>query len=193
MSMSQWRATSEELFPKGENPFGNKFYGYRKTALDLPDGRNATYHGVLVSPCVHVVALENDETTYLVRQSRPNARQIGELAVPITLELPGGFGDENDLEGSARTELREEVHRDAGTLEHIGTLYPSSGVSNEQDHIFMGTDLSAAPGYSSGEATEFDMDVVTGKFGTLYTDMLHQKTPVSAQTLAAMAMVAVRL
>ena len=78
-------------------------------------------------------------------------------------------------------------------MEFIGTLYPSTGISNEQDHIFMATGLSVITPMDSGEATEQDMKLVHGKFGYLYRQMQLDKLPVSAQTLAAMAKVAVRL
>src|SRR5882757_416607 len=105
--MSDWTVTGETVWPKGDNPFGNRFYGYRETNLVLPDGRLATYFGNLVGHCVHAVAVEDDLTTYLVRQSRPNVRAIGQMTVPITLELPGGFADPDlGLEGSAREEVR---------------------------------------------------------------------------------------
>src|SRR5689334_11673674 len=90
-----WQVVKEKVYPKGpqrrNNPFRNRFYGYRQTDLVLPDGRPATYHGVLIPNCVHLVAIEDDLTTYLVRQDRPNARRSGSLVVPKTLELPGGF------------------------------------------------------------------------------------------------------
>ena len=192
--MSEWLVTGETVHPKGGNPLGNRFYGYRQVDLVLPDGRPATYHGVDIGWCVHVVALEEDETTYLVRQRRPNVMPVGGRSVPKTLELPGGFADLSlTLDESAAQELGQETGRRADNMEFIGTLYPSTGISNEQDHIFMATGLSVITPMDSGEATEQDMKLVHGKFGYLYRQMQLDKLPVSAQTLAAMAKVAVRL
>jgi len=161
--------------------------------LSLPDGRSATYYGVVVLDCVHVVALEKDETTYLVRQRRPNARAPGAADIPETLELPGGFADPGCLERCASRELAEEVGKAAASLTKVGILYPSPGISSEQDHIFMATDLSDVVGMDSSAATEQDVHVISGRFGQLYQEMLRQTLPVPAQTLAAMALVAVRL
>jgi 8-oxo-dGTP pyrophosphatase MutT (NUDIX family) len=189
--MSAWSVKRESVYPKGNNPFGNPFYGYRKIDLTLPEGREASYYGVVVPPCVHVVALEDDETTYLVRQQRPNTMPLGGTSVPETLELPGGFAHPaQTLVASAAQELREETGRDAASMRPVGTLYPSTGVSSEQDHIFIGTELSAAERPNDQEITEIGMGLVSGRFGDLYMQMLTERLPVSAQTLAAMAKVA---
>ncbi len=191
--MANWSVEREKIFPKGDNPFGNHFYGYRELVIGLPDGRKATYNGSIVQACVHVVALESDETTYLVRQSRPNVMAVGARNVPETLELPGGFADPNDLEGSAKSELEEEISRTPGKLKYLGPLFPSVGISNEQDHIYLGTELSPVNLDTSRHSTEQDMMIVEGKFSKLYDQMLNSRLPVSAQTLAAMAKVATQL
>jgi 8-oxo-dGTP pyrophosphatase MutT (NUDIX family) len=192
-----WRISNETVYPKGDNPLGNKFYGYRSTELVLPDGRPATYHGVIVSPCVHIVTFDNEGKTHLVQQSRPNARRLGPTVIPTTLELAGGFANPDDIEGSAHQELAEELGLKAESLEWIGQLYPSAGVSNETDNIYLATDLTQQEEQlGSGEATEQDMRIVHEPFGKLYREVIDQASwgnPASAQTLAAMAMVAVRL
>lgn len=188
-----WEITGEEVFDARNNPLDNPFYGYRRTKLRLPDGQRATYHGLIVSDTVHVVAVEDDLTTYLVRQKRPNAMGINQKDIPEVLELPGGFADERyDLAASANRELEEEAGLHASNLEHIGTLYPSVGVSNEKDHIFLGRLLEpvASP---TGEATEQGLQVVSGPFGKLYDELLHSPGTVSAQTVAALSLASVRL
>lgn len=187
--MSNWTVSRETILPKGDNPMGNNFYGYRKVDLDLPDGRTATYHGVIPGDCVHVLAVEDDLTTYLVRQKRPNALPAGGRIVPVTLELPGGFARQKlGLETSAREEAREEIGRNIGNLLKIGELYPSTGLSNEVDTIYLGTGLSIAEDVVHSEATEQDLRIVTGKFGELMDDLRRGGQPVSAQALAAFAL-----
>jgi hypothetical protein len=191
--MPGWRVNDEIIYPSGNNPFNNRFYGYRDVHLTLPDGRLATYHGVVVPPCVHIVAVENDGTSYLVRQDRPNVMEPGAREVPQTLELPGGFArPELSLEGSAQGELAQEIGKSAGTLVKVGVLFPSHGISSERDTIFLGTDLEDFR-TASDEATEQDLSVVSGPFGELY-DALRQETmngnPISAQTFAAMSLAA---
>jgi 8-oxo-dGTP pyrophosphatase MutT (NUDIX family) len=195
--MAEWRVNKETIYPagaNGQNPFGNRFYGYRKTYLTLPDGQQARYHGVLVGPCVHVGAVEDDGTIYLVKQRRPNVRAPGSgEPVPTLLELPGGFvGKNRTPEEAGREGLAQEVGRCAAKLDQIGVLYPSVGISDERDHILLGQDLSVVERVAD-EATEQDLRVVAVPFGQTYDQMRRSEVPVAAQTLAAMSMIAVRL
>ena len=189
-----WKITGEITYPKGENPLDNRFYGYRSTDFDLPDGRKARYHGVLVPTCGHIVAVETDLTTYLVRQNRPNARAMHSSTIPKTLELPGGFMNPNASWFDAiNDELAEEVGKRAEKVFPLGKLYPSPGMSNEIDTIYLGMDLQDVPAPSVVEATEQGMGIVSGRFGKMYDQMLTGRQPVAAQTLAAMAMAAAHL
>ncbi|HSX08235.1 MAG TPA: hypothetical protein VLG11_05060 [Candidatus Saccharimonadales bacterium] len=199
MKSGEWQVEGVTRYPKGHNPLGNSFYGYLRVSLRLPDGRPANYHGVDVGPCVHTVAVADDETTFLVRQRRPNAMQIGDWAVPRLLELPGGFADMKDEHGnvdlpaSAAEELGTEAGVVAGYLTQIGQIFPSPGISNEVDTIFLGTEVRGIDELTArAEATEADMEIVTGKFGDLYMELLTgaSEQPVSAQAIAAMAMAA---
>jgi 8-oxo-dGTP pyrophosphatase MutT (NUDIX family) len=189
-----WIVTGEEVFDAGDNPLDNAFYGYRKTHLLLPDGKGATYHGIIVPDIVHVVAVEEDLTTYLVRQKRPNIRTVGQAGVPETLELPGGFVSPHlGQVDSAQKELIEEVGVQANALQHIGTLLPSVGVSNEKDFVYLGTSLEPAADTASRDVTEQDIEIVAAPFGRMYDQIINSEVPVSAQTLAALSMAAARL
>jgi len=192
--MAEWHSVGERSFPPNRNPFGNHFFGYITRNLTLPDGRAATYYGLDIPPCVHVVAIDPDETVYLIQQHRPNVMRIGETVVPVALELPGGFATPHKPHSeSAQAELNQELSLRAEKLVHIGTLWPSVGVSNEQDHIFLGTDLSPIHVDGQLEETEQSLQIVTGNFGQIYDEMRRGNQPVSAQTLAALSLAATRL
>lgn len=184
-----WSISGVEDFPKGNNPLGNRFYGYKKRHITLPDGREAIYNGVAIGDCVHTVGVDDDETTYFVRQTRPNV-QRGTEAIPTTLELPGGFAiPELSLEASAAREFSEEVGLRALRMDHIGTLWPSTGISDERDHIFLAQNLSPVENaLAERETTEQDMRIVTMPFGQAYELFTSGSEPVSAQTLSALAL-----
>jgi len=184
-----WSVTGSENFPKGDNPMGNRFYGYRKVDLSLPDGRKATYHGVDVGACVHTVGIDEDETTYFVRQPRPNIWS-GSDPIPYTLELPGGFADpELTLIQSARREFAQEVGLRPTRMELLGSVWPSTGTSNEIDTLFLGTEMIPDPdAVFQREATEQDIRIVTMPFGEAYERFTSGQDIVSAQTLSALAL-----
>lgn len=192
--MSEWKVTGDQIYPKGDNPFGNRFFGYRSTSLELPDGRPAIYHGVTIEDIVHAVPIEDDMTTYLILQPRPNARRLNQPDVPRILELPGGvLNPVLGHTGSVELEMRQEISRTASTITQLGVLLPSPGVSNERDTIFMATGLSIASDPTHDEATEQDLIVIDRPFGELFDSVRNGREPVSAQTVAALAMAATRL
>jgi len=187
-----WKITSNENYPPGNNPLGNPFYGYQKTYVELPNGSQAKYYGIDVGSCVHIVAVEQDTTTYFVRQHRPNARMRGSNDIPVTLELPGGFASaEMGLVDSAHTELRQEIGKIATQIQQIGVLLSLPGASNEHDTIFLGQGLVDADTHDkSHEPTELDMRIEAMPFGRAYDIMRKGERPVSAQTLAGMTLAA---
>lgn len=197
--------------PPGGNPLDNPLYGYTKTGIGLPDGRGVSYYGIDVGDCAHVVALEEDLTTYFVTQHRPNLLRSGMSDVPSTLELPGGFvrhlkidTEKNHAEAArleaiqyaARSDLHAEIGRHAGTMAFIGTILPSPGVSNERDHIFIARELEVlgdAAVAEDIETTVTDMRVVRMPFGKAYDLLRSGKLPVVGQTLSALSMVEMQL
>jgi ADP-ribose pyrophosphatase len=192
--MGDWKVTRDRLYEPGDNPLGNPFYGYRTTDLLLPDGRSATYHGILVGDIVHAAPLEDDLTIHLISQPRPNARTTADRDVPAVLELPGGAADPGlGLAASADRELCQEIGCRAGTLEQLGVLMTAVGVSDERDTIFLATSLYLATDHDHDEATEQSIVVVSEPFGRLYDRLRHGRAPASAQTVAALTLVAARL
>lgn len=192
--MGDWQVISERLYVPGDNPLGNPFYGYRTTDLKLPDGRPATYHGILVGDIVHAVPLEDDLTIHLIRQPRPNARTLADRDVPTVLELPGGAADPVlGLAASADQELCQEIGRRSHKLEQVGVLMTAVGISDERDNIFLATSLYPATDDEHDEATEQSIVVVSEPFGSLYDRLCTASLPVSSQTLAALTLVAALL
>lgn len=189
-----WLIVGEHVHGRRDNPFDNPFYGYRRTDIVLPDGRPATYHGVLVGDMVHALPIEDDLTVHLVVQHRPNARRHDELEIPVVLELPGGAADPRlGLHGSADLELCQEVGMRARRLQQVGTLFPAVGLSDERDHVFLATGLYPATDPDHDEATEQDLRVVTRTFGAVYDEITRGVQPVCARTLSALAIIAQRL
>jgi ADP-ribose pyrophosphatase len=89
-----------------------------------------------------VVMLPFDgERIWLVRQPR---EVVGEESL---LELPAGKLDVpgEELLGTAKRELREEIGKSAETWRPLTSFYASPGFTNEEIHAFLATDLSDDP------------------------------------------------
>lgn len=115
--------------------YSGKIVTLRKDTVRLEDGRQ-TLREVVVHPGgVCVLALEEDNTTYIVRQFR----------YPfflVTTELPAGKLDgPEDPEKAARRELSEEVGVEAESLVYLGGMLASPGFCTEVLHIFLARGL----------------------------------------------------
>ena len=104
--------------------------------VTLPNGALAKREYVRHRGAVAVVALDEKENVYLVRQYR---YAIGR----VTLEIPAGKlekGDRDPLEAAAR-ELSEELGITADSLVPMGEYLPSPAILTERIYCFLATGL----------------------------------------------------
>jgi hypothetical protein len=195
------RVLSETITERG--PFGvhNPWYSYRLQQVELEggEGAGAEYHGLVVGRIAQIVAIGEEDETYMVAQQRPNARPPGAQDIPVVTSFPGGFPNPDEtMEQAAKRELSEETGLTAEEWAYVGTLVPAPGISNEETHLYLALGLKPSKHPAGRDRTESSMVVVTGQFDILYEMLLRgedpytKKAPVCTQTLAAMAMVASR-
>jgi 8-oxo-dGTP pyrophosphatase MutT (NUDIX family) len=107
----------------------------RVDEIALPEGRTARREVVEHPGAVVVIALDEEDRVYLVRQYRHPIRQF-------LLELPAGTlepGEEPLI--AAQRELREEVGLLAGKWRHLGSFFSSPGFVSEHLHAFLAQEL----------------------------------------------------
>jgi len=109
------------------------------------DGEEVTRDVVRHPGAVAVVVLD-DDGLYLVRQPRQAVDD------PDVLELPAGRLDQEGEEPleTAKRELAEEIGKAAAHWEHLVSFWSSVGMTDEEVHVFLATDLSDAEA-DSGE------------------------------------------
>ena len=110
-----------------------------KVTLDqaeLPNGKLAAREVVEHPGGVAVLALEEDNTTYLVKQFRYPIQQL-------LLELPAGKldGPEDHLL-AAKRELSEETGLEAEEWTYMGSILASPGFCTERLHMYLAQKLS---------------------------------------------------
>ena len=108
----------------------------------------------IVNPGEAAVILPINENNEVVFE-----RQLRESIGKISLELPAGRVDPGeDAIHAAKRELEEETGLIAENIEHMITLYPSTGYTSEKVHIFLARDFKE--GHIKLDATEEIIDLV---------------------------------
>lgn len=116
--------------------FRGLIFAINRMQVRLPskrvEGRDILRHPGAVA----IVALTDDGNIVLVRQWRAALGRI-------TLEIPAGkLEPGEDAAACARRELREETGVIPQKLEHLTSIAPAPGYSDELIHLFMATQLS---------------------------------------------------
>ena len=108
----------------------------------------------IVNPGEAAIILPIDENNDVIFE-----RQLRESIGRVSLELPAGRIDPGeDPAHAAKMELEEETGLISGKLEHMITLYPSTGYTSEKVHIFLAKDFKK--GHVKLDATEEILNLV---------------------------------
>lgn len=130
----------------------------RADFLSRPDQPDETFRRLVIEHpgAALVLAVDDEERVCVIRQYRHNASCT-------MVELPAGVCDvkgEDPVE-TAKRELREEAELQAARWQHLMSVYPTAGVSQEMHHIYLATRLSSAPrGDFAMEHEEADLEPV---------------------------------
>ncbi len=125
----------KEITVGSKTVFDGRVFGVQVDSVLLPGGNPATREVVLHNGGASVVALDQDDNVYMVRQWRyPFHAEL--------LELPAGkLGlGEDPMECAAR-ELREETGMIAGKLLPLGEYLATPAYCTEVLHIYLALDL----------------------------------------------------
>ena len=162
--------------------YDNPWIQVRHEEVIRPNGTEGIYGVVhFKSRAIGVVAIDNEDNTWLVKQSRyPNNE--------TTIEIPEGGGplDEDPL-AAAKRELQEETGFTASHWEHLLELRTSNSVTNEKAYIFLATDLTE--GQQNLEDTE-DIELIKVPIQQAI-DMAMNGEIIDAMSVAALLKIAV--
>lgn len=147
----------------------------------LPDGSEAVREWIDHPGASAVVPVFEDGSTILIRQYRYAARRE-------FWEVPAGKLDQSgeSPEEVAQREVEEEIGWIVGRLEHVGSVFPCIGYSNEIIHLFAGFDLS--PGRAEHRAEEMVEPVrmpLREALGMVYDGRILDMKTISALLLTA--------
>ncbi len=140
LSLTEKRKSSKTIYE-------GKVIKVQKDIAVLPNGHETVREVVRHPGGVAVVAVDDKENVYMVRQFRYPISQE-------TLEIPAGKLDKNeDTQVAAARELMEETGLAAEKMELLGRFYATPGFCDEQLSIYLATGLTQ--GEASPDEDEF--------------------------------------
>ncbi|MGI5911121.1 MAG: NUDIX domain-containing protein [Syntrophomonadaceae bacterium] len=116
--------------------FSGRIIKVRVDTVSLPDGRNSTREIVEHAGAVAIVAVDDNNYIYLVRQYRKPIEKV-------LIEIPAGLIEKGEEAiAAAKRELAEETGLRAANWSRILSYYSAPGFSNEELHLYLARNLS---------------------------------------------------
>lgn len=155
--------------------YQGRAFDVRRDRVELPDGAQTELDIVAHVGAVTIVPYHEGQVWFV--------RQYRHAAGLVLLELPAGTleADENP-DHAAQRELREEIGMGALRVDKIGTFFLAPGYSTEHMHVYLATNLFAAP--LESDADEF-LEVVAYPLEEVW-EMVANNAFDDAKTLAAL-------
>ncbi|MDR1159491.1 MAG: NUDIX hydrolase [Syntrophomonadaceae bacterium] len=127
----------EEKTIASQKVFSGRIVSLRVDTVLLPNGKRASREIIEHNGAVAIVALDDENNIYLVRQYRKAAQKV-------MLEIPAGTLDPGEEPlAAAKRELREEIGARAGHWEKICSYYSSPGFCTEELTVYLAAGLTA--------------------------------------------------
>ena len=137
----------EEKTIKSQDIFSGRIIKVKVDTVSLPDGRESTREIVEHAGAVAIVAVDDVNNIYLVRQYRKPVENV-------LLEIPAGTMEpDEEILICAQRELEEETGLRAGSWEKILSYYSAPGFCDEKLHLFLARNLTT--GEKNPDADEF--------------------------------------
>lgn len=172
-----------ETVQETETIYKGRVFTVEKLKVILPDGKMSFREVVRHNGGAAIVAVDDEENVYMVRQFRIAAgREM--LEIPAGKIEPG----EDPVVCAAR-ELTEETGLKAGKMEHLISMYATPGYCGEKLHIYLAADLSV--GNPHRDPGEF-LNVRSYKLRELL-DMVYSGKIEDAKTAAGLLLAAQRI
>lgn len=150
---------SQEAIVPGEikTVFKGRIFTVQIETLTLPKGHELKAEVIRHPGSVVLIPVTDDGKVILVRQYRA---PLGRWA----WELPAGSLEPGeDIEAGARRECQEEIGLVPGTLEKLGSFYPTPGYCDEEMNFFRASRLRQAGEDDQAQPDE-DEDIETQAF-----------------------------
>ena len=120
--------------------YENPWIRVREDQVDCPDGTPGIYGVVEVrNDAVFIVPVTDGDEVVLVEVDRY-------ATGTLSLEVPAGGSDGEELLLAARRELSEETGLVADRWDRVGSMYALNGICHAPEHVFLARGLRPADG-----------------------------------------------
>ena len=120
---------------KSDTIYDGKILKLRVDTVELENKKYSKREIVEHQKGVGIIAFDEDEKLYLVRQYRKAIDKI-------TLEIPAGLVESNELPiETAKRELQEEIGYKPNKLTYLFDMHASPGFTNDKISLFLAQDL----------------------------------------------------
>lgn len=167
--------------------YENPWVVVREDRVQRPDGGDGIY-GVLEvrQPAVFVVPLTDDDEVVLVEVPRYTTGTL-------SLEVPAGGSDGEDLLEAARRELLEETGLEADRWEQVGSMAALNGICRAPEHVFLARGLRASSSADGDARAEEGIATVRRLPWAEVLDLVRDGTITDGESVAALMYAALAL
>lgn len=179
--MQPWHTRSSTVV------YENPWVVVREDRVRRPDGEEGIY-GVLEvrRPAVFVVPLTDDDEVVLVEVSRYSTGML-------SLEVPAGGSDGEDLLRAAQRELLEETGLEADRWEQVGSMVALNGICRAPEHVFLARGLRASSSADGGARAEEGIATVRRVPWPQVLELVRDGTITDGESVAALLYAALAL
>ncbi|EYR64235.1 NUDIX hydrolase [Actinotalea ferrariae CF5-4] len=179
--MQPWRTLTSTVV------YENPWVVVREDAVRRPDGGEGIYGYLEVrQPAVFVVPLTDDDEVVLVEVPRYTTDAV-------SLEVPAGGSDGEDLLVAAQRELLEETGLEADRWEPVGSMTALNGVCRAPEHVFLARGVRASSAADDGARHEEGIAAVRRVPWTEVLGLVRDGTITDGETVAALMYAALAL
>jgi 8-oxo-dGTP pyrophosphatase MutT (NUDIX family) len=177
MRENKWKTLSSK------ESYATPYFTVHEDDVIRPDGTAGKYYVIEQKSAIMIVAVNNDNETYLIGQHRYTTNMF-------SWEIPGGGYEGGDELEEAKRELLEETGLVSDQWEKLGTFQTMNGQANHLAEVFLARDVQQTADNKQSE--EGISEMLKESFTRIF-EMIRSGELMDAESITSLTMAALRL